>query len=133
MRLFPSLTSRHAHDLLLSASDMARTLGANVSIAVVDRAGELLAFSRMDGARSFTVELAVEKARAAARLASPTAMLAAAGIRSRAGNIFAAGGIPISYKGECAGGIGVSGALPELDVRIAEQAANMLTTALAVV
>src|ERR1019366_1768590 len=43
------------------------------AIAVVDPAGDLLAFQRMDGVRPASADLAIEKARTAARLRRPTA------------------------------------------------------------
>ncbi len=43
------------------------------AIAVVDLAGDLLAFQRMDGVRPASADLAIEKARTAARLQRPTA------------------------------------------------------------
>ena len=71
MHLKPSIDFPLANTLLTSALSRSLELGARVSIAVADHAGELIAFARMDGARSFTIDLAMEKARAAAKLAIP--------------------------------------------------------------
>ena len=120
MHLKPSIDFPLANALLTSALSRSMELGAQVSIAIADHAGELIAFIRMDGARSFTIDLAVEKARAAAKLAVPTSALKASGRRSANGNPWSAGGLPILHQGECAGGIGISGAKPEIDNDIAE-------------
>ena len=120
MHLKPSIDFPLANALLTSALSRSLELGARVSIAIADHAGELIAFARMDGARSFTIDLAVEKARAAAKLAIPTSVLEASGRRSSNGNPWSAGGLPILHQGECAGGLGISGARPEIDNDIAE-------------
>jgi Haem degrading protein HbpS-like len=49
-----------------------RKRNAPSAIAVVDFAGDLLAFERMDGVRSASAELAIETGRTAARLQRPT-------------------------------------------------------------
>jgi glc operon protein GlcG len=110
MRTFVSLSIDEADAMLEAAS---RAASRPVSIAVVDAGGALLAFRRMDGARAHTIELATQKARTAAMVAVPTVAIQAAG------KDISAGGIPILVKDQCAGAIGVSGAVPEEDVRIA--------------
>jgi glc operon protein GlcG len=122
MHFKPSLDFSSAKRLLSAALGAARERGVAVSIAVVDDAGELLAFSRMDGARSYTVELASEKARGAARLGLPTAVLEQLGRKTASGNPWMRGGKPVLCDGQCAGAIGVSGAKPEVDEDIVERA-----------
>ncbi|RYD93886.1 MAG: heme-binding protein, partial [Sphingomonadales bacterium] len=60
-------------DLAIAAS-VAMDVPQN--IAVVDAAGILLAFRRMDGAKPYTAEFAMAKARTAAGLQAPTEKLA---------------------------------------------------------
>jgi glc operon protein GlcG len=110
MRTFISLSIDEADAMIEAAR---RAASRPVSIAIVDAGGALLAFRRMDGARTHTIELATQKARTAAMVAVPTAAIQAAG------KDISAGGIPILVKDQCAGAIGVSGAVPEEDVRIA--------------
>ena len=50
-----------------AAEKKATAIGVPECIAVVDASGELLAFSRMDGARPGSIEIALTKARSAAR------------------------------------------------------------------
>jgi glc operon protein GlcG len=61
-----------AQTVLQAARESAQQRNAPSAIAVVDRAGDLLAFQRMDGVRPASVDFAVEKARTAARLQRPT-------------------------------------------------------------
>ena len=56
-----------------SARESAQRRNAPSAIAVVDPAGDLLAFQRMDGVRSASADLTIQKARTAARLQRPTA------------------------------------------------------------
>jgi uncharacterized protein GlcG (DUF336 family) len=126
MHFKASLDFSSAKRLLSAALGVASECGAAVSIAVVDEAGELLAFSRMDGARSYTVELASEKARGAAKLGLPTAMLESLGRKTASGNPWIRGGRPVLCDGQCAGAIGVSGAKPEIDEDIVERAVASL-------
>jgi len=61
-----------AQTVLQAAKERAQQSNAPSAIAVVDPAGDLLAFQRMDGVRPASADLAIEKARTAARLQRPT-------------------------------------------------------------
>src|SRR5260370_14330648 len=61
-----------AQTVLQAAKEIAQQRNAPSAIAVVDPAGDLLAFQRMDGVRAASADLAIEKARTAARLQRPT-------------------------------------------------------------
>src|SRR5712672_2478890 len=61
-----------AQTVLQAAKERAQQSNAPSAIAVVDPAGDLLAFQRMDGVRLASAALAIEKARTAARLQRPT-------------------------------------------------------------
>jgi glc operon protein GlcG len=62
-----------AQTILQAAKESAQQRNAPSAIAVVDPAGDLLAFQRMDGVRSASADLAIKKARTAARLQRSTA------------------------------------------------------------
>src|ERR1700682_463864 len=62
-----------AQTVLQAARESAQRRNAPSAIAVVDPAGDLLAFQRMDGVRPASADLAIQKARTAARLQRPTA------------------------------------------------------------
>ncbi|HLZ84024.1 MAG TPA: heme-binding protein [Caulobacteraceae bacterium] len=110
---------------------LAREMGLRVSIAVVDDVGALVHFSRLDGARPYSVDLAIRKARTAAALALPTKVVEEI-TRERpmqgVDMLAVSGGAPIMVEGVCAGAIGVSGAKGEEDHEIALAGAVTLST-----
>jgi glc operon protein GlcG len=110
---------------------LAREMGLRVSVAVVDDAGALVHFSRLDGARAYSVDLAIRKARTAAALGVPTKVLEEL-TRERpmqgVDMLAVSGGAPIMVDGLCAGAIGVSGAKGEEDHAIAEVGAATLSS-----
>jgi glc operon protein GlcG len=99
---------------------------------VVDPAGDLLAFQRMDGVRPASADLAIEKARTAARLRRPTVEIEDSINQGRTAFVttgFAAlrGGVPIRVNGEIVGAVGVAGLGKEADTDIANAAAAVLS------
>jgi glc operon protein GlcG len=62
-----------AQTVLQAAKKSAQQRNGPSAIAVVDPNGDLLAFQRIDGVRPASADLAIEKARTAARLQRPTA------------------------------------------------------------
>ena len=91
--------------------------GHAVSVAVVDRAGHMLAFLRGDGTAPHTAELARRKAytartfrRSSAEWAQRTAEGGLVGQRMLADVIPLGGGLPIMVGNETIGAVGVSGA-----------------------
>ena len=120
MRTRSSITTQEATALIRAA--VAAGPERPVSIAVVDDAGALLAFERMEGARTYTVDLALQKARASAAVGLSTAILAASGPRD-----VMAGGVPILAGSACVGAIGVSGSSEAEDVRVAQASIDAVT------
>src|SRR5258707_15048120 len=109
--------------VLQVAKDSAQQRNAPSAIAVVDPAGDLLAFQRMDGVRSASAELAIEKARTAARLQRPTAEIEENINRGRTAFVTVGiaalrGGVPIRVDGKVVGAIGVAGLSKETDTEI---------------
>jgi uncharacterized protein GlcG (DUF336 family) len=131
------------HDLSLEAARRLVQLvvanateeGVGLTVAVVDAAGTLIAFERMDGAPRFSAKLAVVKARTAATFGNATSRLELT-FRDRAvfaisfarqGDwYFGRGGFPIHVNGELVGGIGVSGETADREEEIARRAAVSL-------
>ncbi|HWL19126.1 MAG TPA: heme-binding protein, partial [Bradyrhizobium sp.] len=66
-----TLDQAGAEKVLQAAKQSAERRNAPSAIAVVDPAGDLLTFQRMDGVRPASADLAIEKARTAARLRRP--------------------------------------------------------------
>lgn len=117
-----SLDLAEAGRVLTACLAAAAQHGATVSVAIVDDAGQLLQFGRMDGARGYTAELAGRKARTAAAVGVATSIITEMSRQSPGPASEAAvgsGGIPILHERTCIGAIGISGAKPEIDDLIA--------------
>jgi glc operon protein GlcG len=121
-----------AQTVLQAARESAQQRNAPSAIAVVDPAGDLLAFQRMDGVRPASADLAIGKARTAARLRRPTAEIEDNIDGGRTAFITAniaalRGGVPIRVSGEVVGAVGVAGLSKESDAGIATIAAEALS------
>jgi glc operon protein GlcG len=101
----------------------ARRNSWTMAVAIVDTAGDLVYFERMDATQIGSVTVAIEKARSAARFKRPTKAfqdtLAAGGEGLRVLGITGAvpvdGGIPIVVDDKIVGAVGVSGGLSSQD------------------
>jgi glc operon protein GlcG len=127
------LNQAGAQTVLQAAKDSAQRRNAPSAIAVVDPAGDLLAFQRMDGVRPASADLAIEKARTAARLRRPTAEIEDNINNGRTAFVTAdimalRGGTPIRVNGEVVGAVGVAGLSKETDTEIATAAAAALSS-----
>lgn len=100
--------------------------GVRVSVAVLDRGGHLVAFSRMDGIHPGTVAVAIAKARTALLYNRPSEAFASglsggnAALLSLPEVTAFPGGLPIAGSLGASGAIGVSGAAPDVDEAIAQ-------------
>lgn len=114
-------------EMILSAIDKARELGAKVSVAVVDAGGNLVAFGRMDGAEIAGTTLAVDKAYTSVsnRISTQELSVLAApggplfGLHANGGGRFVifGGGTPVLTAGDVVvGAVGVSGGTVDEDV-----------------
>lgn len=131
MRTRPFLVAADVRTLMRAAHDVALARALEVSIAIVDEAGILLALERLDGARLHTPEAAWLKSRTAAIVRTPTASLEAQvhvnpALLSFPGRMPLAGGMPLLHAGEVVGGIGSSGAQPEQDEQVCRAAVDAL-------
>jgi glc operon protein GlcG len=127
-----TLDQAGAQTVMQSAKEDAQQRNAPSAIAVVDPAGDLLAFQRMDGVRPASAELAIEKARTAARLQRPTAEIEDSVNQGRtafvtAGILVLRGGMPIRVSDAVVGAVGVAGLSKETDAEIANTAAAALS------
>jgi glc operon protein GlcG len=128
------LNETGAQKVLKAAEELARQRQAPSAIAVVDPAGDLLAFQRMDGTRAASAELAIAKARTAARLQRPTSETEDNINQGRtafitAGIMSLRGGMPISVNGEVVGAVGIAGTSKDTDTEIAKAAAEAVGSA----
>jgi uncharacterized protein GlcG (DUF336 family) len=112
--------------MIEAAQEHAAAHGHDVTIAVVDDGGNLIAQHRMDGACLATLELSRNKAFSALAMFEATHSYAP---RCRSGEplfgihaafdgrlTILAGGLPVRLDGEFVGGVGVSGAPEEIDL-----------------
>ena len=126
----PKLTLEGAEAILVAAKAQASRMNKPMNIAVVDDGGHLMAFARMDGAKPASIEIAINKAHAAAirrqntgpaRSGDEVSVLLSLGlaIGSRAHQTPIRGGLMIEVNGQCVGGIGVSAGTEDEDTEVA--------------
>jgi glc operon protein GlcG len=124
------LTLEGAEAALSAAKAHAVKIGVPMNIAVVDDGGYLMAFARMDGAKLSSIDIAINKAHAAAirrqatgpaRSGEEASVLLSLGlaIASRANQTPIRGGLPLEANDQCVGGIGVSAGTEDQDVEVA--------------
>ena len=127
-----TITLQAARTRLAAAEAEAKRNGWNLSIAVVDGAGELIGFVRMDEASPASVGISLGKARTAARLRAPTKALddvvsaGRTGVLSLEGIVAVEGGVPIVVGGKVIGAVGASGAASEQDAKAAKAGVDAL-------
>ena len=103
-------------------------------IAILDGGGHLQHFVRMDGTHIASIEVAIAKARCALAFRRPTKAFAdAVAANSMAlialpGIVPFEGGVPLIYRGEVVGAIGISGGTPQLDGEVGRAGADILLT-----
>lgn len=119
------LTQNGAMNILAAAVKKASDMGKPQCIAVVDEGGNLLAFTRMDGAKMLSIESAIRKAVTAASSRAPTGGIQgdlefrlAHATSGRLVNL--KGGLPIIVDGVTIGGIGVGSQTGEEDLEVAK-------------
>ncbi len=120
------LTLAEAQAMLAAITAAAQARGKAVVVAVSDRHGELIAFSRMASGLLAAITIAQNKAYTAARLNRATRVL---GERYSAGGAIAfygdprvtgfAGGLPVQRDGVSFGAVGVSGLSEDEDEELA--------------
>lgn len=120
-----ALTLAGAEAIAKAAEAEALKRGAKVVIAVVDDGGSLIVLRRLDNTQVASVNVGIDKARAAAVFRRPSKVLeeqvrdGRVGALQLAGGVALQGGVPITIGGQCVGAIGVSGETPAEDEAIA--------------
>lgn len=124
-----------ARQALAGAVAKATENGVPSCIAVVDSAGHLITYDRMDGAGLLSAQIAQDKAYTVTAFGVPThewwnniredPTLLHGVIKTDRLIIFG-GGVPILADGEIVGAIGVSGGSPEQDRSVAEAGVKAL-------
>ncbi|MER2107039.1 MAG: heme-binding protein [Solibacillus sp.] len=133
-----TITLDLAKKILAAAEEKGQELGMKFAISIVDKAGNLKAFSAMDGAPVLALEIAQNKAFSAAaynrathewydRLKDDPPLLT--GLVHTDRLVVFGGGYPIQFEGECIGGIGVSGGHYTHDMQVCEAGLAVLAVA----
>jgi uncharacterized protein GlcG (DUF336 family) len=128
-----NITLDQARKVYAAAEAEAKKNNWPVAIAVVDTAGNLVLFQRLDNTQTASMKVAVDKAVSAAIYRRPTKVfqdgLAKGGenlrILSLTGASPVEGGLPIVQDGKIIGAIGVSGVTADQDGQIAKAGASI--------
>jgi glc operon protein GlcG len=125
----PTLNESEAQVAIRAVRDQLKTEGKAAVIAVVDSHGELLALSRLDGAKLAPIQIAINKAYTAARERCATADIGRdvrdplkgfdIAYYGDARYVGWGGGIPVIHDGAVLGAVGVSGLHEQEDMRLA--------------
>jgi uncharacterized protein GlcG (DUF336 family) len=113
----PSIANRSAQQAIAAVAQCAVGKKITLSIVVLDRDGDVVAASRMDGAAPVYSRIATRKAKTSLLLGAPTvAFEGNEGIKLTVGVmddfIFIPGAYPLFANGSLVGAIGASGAMP---------------------
>lgn len=124
----PNVSHEQARKVVAAAMADARRQNIPMAVAVVDTAGQLVAFERMDNTQTASTAVAQDKAVSAAMYRRPTKvfqdLVAGGGVGLRVLTLRGAnaveGGLPLMADGKIIGAIGVSGGSSEQDGVVAK-------------
>ncbi|MEX2471392.1 MAG: heme-binding protein [Gemmatimonadota bacterium] len=126
------ITLDAARTMMAAAEAEATRNSWPVAIAIVDAAGELILFQKLDGTQAASIDIAIGKANTAARLRRPTKALEDAIASGRMalaavdGILPLEGGVPIVVDGQVIGAVGVSGVTSQQDAQVAQAGVSAL-------
>src|SRR4051812_26403551 len=129
-----SIAIDNAKKVAAAAVAEARKNNFTMAISVVDTAGNLVYFEKMDGTQTGSVNVSLEKARSAVLFKRPTKSfqdtVAQGGVGLRMlglpGAVPVEGGIPLMDGGKIVGAIGASGGTSDQDGQCAQAGANVV-------
>ena len=129
-----SINLEQAKKAIAAAQVEARKNSWPVAVAVVDNAGMLVAYERMDNTQTASVQVAIDKAVSAAMYRRSTKvfqdLVAGGGAGLRSLNLRGAstveGGLTLMMDGKVVGGIGVSGVNADQDGVVAKAGADVI-------
>lgn len=131
----PNISLEDAKKAAAAALAEARKNNWTMAVAIVDTAGVLVYYEKMDNTQNGSADVSISKSRSAARFKRPTKAfqdaLAAGGVGLRVlgleGAVPVEGGLPLFEGGKIVGGIGLSGGSSEQDGQCAKAGADTLT------
>jgi uncharacterized protein GlcG (DUF336 family) len=130
-----NVTLEEARRIVRAGLDSAREQGVGMGVAVVDAAGQLVAFERADDAPWIVSEIAWRKARTSAAFGKPSGdreqawaerQFFATSVIALGDYVVGKGAVPLLRDGEVIGAVGASGGVPEQDLVAAEAGAAAL-------
>jgi glc operon protein GlcG len=125
-----AVTLEQAKKIMMAAEAEAKKNNWPVAIAIVDPAGMLVLFHRLDNTQTGSVNIALEKGRTSAMFKRPSKAFedAIAGGRNAVLGLTGAmpieGGVPIVLDGKIIGAVGVSGVTSAQDAQVAKAGAD---------
>jgi len=130
----PHVSLEQARKAGAAADAEARKNGWPVAIAIVDTAGLLVYYQRLDNTQTGSVQIAIDKATSAAMYRRPTKVFQDEVTRGGDGlrvltfpkSSHADGGLPLMADGKIIGGIGASGVLGNQDAQVAKAGVDAL-------
>ncbi|MBA2961711.1 MULTISPECIES: GlcG/HbpS family heme-binding protein [Ramlibacter] len=125
----PNITTAAAKKVAASVIAECTTNKWNVAVAVVDTAGGLVYYERMEDTQSASYDIAIMKAKAAATYRRTTRVFMEGINKTPAtatlpGVVGSPGGIPIFVNGKIVGAVGVSGVTGDQDEQCAKAGAG---------
>lgn len=127
------LTMAEAKKIMAAAEAEAIKNKWPVAIAIVDEAGELIMFSKLDETQLGSIDIAIGKAHTAARLKRPTKLMEDAVVKNGRtvllglkGLTLLEGGVPIMFGGKVIGAVGVSGVTSAQDAQVAQAGVDVV-------
>jgi len=124
----PNINVEQARKIIAAGQVEAKKNSWPVAIAVVDTAGNLVAFEKMDDTQTASIDVSQDKARSSAIYRRPSKvfedLVAGGGAGTRVLNLRNAstveGGLPIAVGGKIIGAVGVSGVTSQQDGMVAK-------------
>jgi uncharacterized protein GlcG (DUF336 family) len=120
------LTLDAAKKITIAAEAEARKNGWTMAIVVVDDAGHLIQFERIDGTQTGSIDVAIAKAKTAAAFKRPTKFFEEAAktrpaiVTLTPTAVMIEGGVPVFVSQQLVGAVGVSGGSSQQDGVVAE-------------
>jgi len=130
----PPISLDNAKKAATTALAETRKNNWTMAVAVVDPAGTLVYYEKMDNTQNGSARIAIDKARSAALFKRPTKAFAdrvasggaALGVLKLEGAMPIEGGVPLVIDGKIVGAIGLSGDTSEHDGQCAQAGADSL-------
>jgi glc operon protein GlcG len=125
------ITTQQAKAAAAAAIETMNENSWRMAVAVVDPAGNLVYFEKVDGTQNASIEIAQRKAQAAAGFKRPTQAFAQGiannpGLATLPGVIASPGGVPVVVGGRIIGALGCSGGTGEQDAQACEAGAAVV-------